>query len=273
MSPPLLDADPAAAGAAAAVAPGKRFWAYDSNNNELDTGLKAAHRLALRQKAPSEAELTEPIVIRNLLSQEHIEEILAKASEDGVWPRGVGEYRKQQEQKPKSSPDLSEDLKLVAHHYAWSDEHVVLYMHNLDHWFVRTLPIPWSLIRGGMESRHDREGVPVLADGWIASEHALMDVRSIELHHYSTGGGLLTPGHIDKGSELTMSVLLSDPAEVSGGDFVTYNSKEGRLPIAHKMKQGDAILFNSEKLHNISTIESGVRQSLVVELWPSKQYY
>ena len=145
-------------------------------------------------------------------------------------------------------------------------------MHNNDHWFVRALPIPWSVIRGGMESRSDQEGVPVLAEGWIGSDHSVKDVRTIELHHYSPGGGLLIPGHRDCGSDLTISILLSDPDEVTGGDFVTYASGEGRAPTAHKMGRGDAILFQSDKLHNISTVQSGVRKSLVVELWPSKRY-
>eukprot|EP00547_Thalassionema_nitzschioides_P012659 CAMPEP_0194259134 /NCGR_PEP_ID=MMETSP0158-20130606/42864_1 /TAXON_ID=33649 /ORGANISM="Thalassionema nitzschioides, Strain L26-B" /LENGTH=72 /DNA_ID=CAMNT_0038998813 /DNA_START=101 /DNA_END=319 /DNA_ORIENTATION=+ len=65
-----------------------------------------------------------------------------------------------------------------------------------------------------------------------------------------------------------MSILLSDPAGVTGGDFVTYG--EG-MPMAHNMRRGDAILFQSEKLHNISTVTKGIRQSLVVELWASTE--
>lgn len=269
-------------------------WAYDSHNKELDPKLKAAHRFALQEVCPSTAERTEPIVLRNLLDDEQIEALLANAARDGVWPRGVAGRKEKpetvspvmlpppchrhrfveclEEFEPSQKVGIHEDLKSVAHHFAWTDEHVALYMQNNDHWFVRTNPVPWSIIRGGMESHPDQEGVPVLADEWIGSDQSMNDVRTVELHHYATGGSLITPGHRDCGSELTISVLLSDPAKVSGGDFVTYSSSEDRAPIAHQMGRGDAILFCSEKLHNISTVTRGVRQSLVVELWPSKRY-
>ena len=89
-------------------------------------------------------------------------------------------------------------------------------------------------------------------------------VRCIEFHTYAIGGGLLSPMHRDNGSLLTMSMLLSEPSEGDGGEFVTYS--EG-LPIVHQMKKGDAILFQSEKLHNVATVTGGIRNSLVVELW------
>jgi hypothetical protein len=268
------DADPAPAPEAPC------WWAHDSHANELDPQLKAAHRVAqqhqqqhqLLHEDDEEEQFTEPLVLRNLLSAAQIDEILAEAAVDGVWPRGVG--GKNNEQR-----ELSEELQSKAHHHAWTDEHVVLYMHNNDHWFVRTLPVPWSLIRGGMASRPGMEELPILDDAFIGSDESMRCVRTIELHHYTAGGGLLTPGHKDTGSELTMSVLLSDPTEVSGGDFVTYSSShdsDGReevVPIAHKMQRGDAILFNSEQFHNISTVKSGVRMSLVVELWPQTGYY
>ena len=31
--------------------------------------------------------------------------------------------------------------------------------------------------------------------------------------------------------------------------------------------QGDAVLFHSESLHNVLTVTTGIRQSLVLELW------
>lgn len=80
----------------------------------------------------------------------------------------------------------------------------------------------------------------------------------------------MTPGHRDCGSELTVSVLLSDPDDCTGGDFVTHH--EGLL-VAHKMGKGDAVLFPSEDLHNISAMTGGVWQSLaILELFPSKRH-
>ena len=240
------------------------YWAYDSHNNELDPLLKEAHKVALLDASPSEAELSEPLIIRNLLTSEQIDKILFEASAEGVWPRGV---------KKDDSSNLPDDLKSVPHHFAWPDRHVALYMHNNDHWFARALPESWSVIRGGMESQHGQEAVPEIPIEWVGSDQYMQAVRTIELHHYSSGGGLLIPGHRDSGSDLTISVLLSDPDDVEGGDFVTYNGhSDEREPVAHKMGRGDAILFRSEKLHNISTVRSGVRKSLVVELWPTKRY-
>lgn len=254
-------------------------WALDSNQNELDPKLKAAQALALKEHLSSsssssssssnnedskkdEDEVQEPLILRNLLNADEINEILAHVSAEGVWPRGV-------DQADRTCQDAGEELRSAPHHFAWTEDHVVLYMHNKENWFVEALPSLWCVIRGAMESRPWMNGgVPVLDESWVGSEQSMEQVRCIELHHYSTGGGLLIPGHRDTGSDLTISVLLSDPVDVSGGDFVTY--RDG-VPIAHEMKQGDAILFNSEDLHNISTVTGGVRQSLVVELYPTYQ--
>ena len=76
------------------------------------------------------------------------------------------------------------------------------------------------------------------------------------------------PRHRDNGSALTMSVLLSSRDSFEGGEFITY--EEG-FPVAHDTRRGDAILFHSEKLHNVATVHRGTRQSLVVELWERKE--
>lgn len=258
-----------------------RYWALDSNRNELDPKLKAALGHAQKEFAANDnqEEYEEPIVLRNLLNEEQIAEILKEVSTKGVWPRGSGEYHKKKKATPTEEDGdhcheivvLSDELSALPHHYAWTDDHIVLYMHNNDHWFVRTLPDQWGIIRGGMEARPwMNSSFPVLDSDFVGvNTPSMMQVRTVELHHYSEGGGLVTPGHRDCGSELTISVLLSDTDDVDGGDFVTYC--EG-VPIAHKMSQGDAILFNSQKLHNVSTVTSGLRKSLVVELWPTKRY-
>lgn len=276
---------------------GGDYWAYDSNNNELDCGLKAAQRFA-KETTPAkqswaDAECEEPIVIRNLLSDEEIDQILQEASADGVWPRGRVKYSNQEIDERRSAMAVVDasssvpsaipvvvveavpELRTAPHHFAWENGHVVLYMHNngmesdkaKDNWFVETLPIPWSIIRGAMEYREGMLGIPIQDPAFVGSGESMQRVRTIELHHYSTGGGLLTPGHRDCGSDLTISILLSCPESTSGGDFVTYTDG---VPKAHKMGRGDAILFKSEKLHNVSTVTKGIRQSLVVELWPDR---
>mmetsp|Transcript_23946 Transcript_23946/g.66453 ORF Transcript_23946/g.66453 Transcript_23946/m.66453 type:complete len:298 (+) Transcript_23946:139-1032(+) len=283
--------------------PSSSFWALNSNDGELDLALQAAQREAEREYLEDDEEQRdnheEPLILRNLLSDEQIAQILREASADGVWPRGIykddgnddaaeplGDHNNNnnndQEELPASAVDrsaLCHELRSVPHHFAWTEGHVVLYMHNNKHWFVRTLTDAWSAIRGGMEARPWMNGaIPILDTDFLAvgcnddddeDDPSMARVRTVELHHYGVGGGLLTPGHRDCGSELTISVLLSDSDRVSGGDFVTYGSKG--VPVAHKLNRGDAILFRSEMLHNISTITAGVRKSLVVELWPSNR--
>ena len=272
------------------------------------TALQAAHQFALdaasstiEEEQYHEAEHTEPLLLRNLLTENvQMDDIIREASADGVWPKGVAAPA------PRTAPgsvdnkndgaDTTENKRAsvsaaataaggllldLPHHYAWTDAHAVLYMHNQDHWFVRTLPLIWSILRGGMESRPWMNGaIPVLEYNHDDAAAAVQHVRTIELHHYTPGGGLTTPGHRDCGSEWTLSVLLSDPSDVHGGDFVTYEDTtttaaagggSGCAPVAHVMARGDAILFRSEKLHNISTVTSGLRKSLVVELWPTSK--
>ena len=251
-----------------------KYWALDSCNGELDPNLKKAQLEAMKD-FHTQGELEEPILLKSLLSASQIAEILREASAKDVWPRGQETSQNSSNTgealRDRGSSTTNDDLSNVPHHFAWTDEHVVLYMHNNNHWFVRTLPDAWGVLRGGMESRPWMNGaIPVLDAGFLGIDtESMLKVRTVELHHYAAGGGLVDAGHRDCGSELTLSVLLSDPADVSGGDFVTY--REGKA-YAHKMEQGDAILFNSQKLHNISTVNSGLRKSLVVELWPSQRY-
>lgn len=51
-----------------------------------------------------------------------------------------------------------------------------------------------------------------------------------------------------------------------GGDVHNVNVSAGEV-VPHALKQGDAILFRSEKHHNVTTVREGKRQSLVIELW------
>lgn len=95
-----------------------------------------------------------------------------------------------------------------------------------------------------------------------------LNIRCVEYHTYTKGGGLVAPGHCDNGSVLTLSVMLSDPDDLCGGYFVTFTDGE---PVAHQLSRGDAILFRSEKHHNVTTVRAGVRQSLVLELWMQPQ--
>ena len=72
---------------------------------------------------------------------------------------------------------------------------------------------------------------------------------------------------------LTMSIALSDPAKILGGRFLTYTPgmreppTEHDMTVTHELQCGDAILFRSEDFHNVSPVTSGIRYSLVMEMW------
>lgn len=91
-------------------------------------------------------------------------------------------------------------------------------------------------------------------------------VRCVEFHDYQTGAGLIDPGHIDVGSTITLSVQLSDPGPTERGGRFTTTDASG-CATAHELAQGDAIIFCSETVHNVSTLHDGTRNSLVLELW------
>ena len=134
--------------------------------------------------------------------------------------------------------------------------HIKSFLHRGDD-FCTTQPALSHKIISGMKAQPGSWG-PELRDGID------LHVRCIEYHSYREGGGLVAPGHCDNGSVMTLSVMLSKPEQLKGGDFVTFT--DGEL-VAHALEKGDAILFRSEKHHNVTTVRAGLRQSLVVELW------
>ena len=94
----------------------------------------------------------------------------------------------------------------------------------------------------------------------------LLNVRCIEFHDYKAGGGLQDPGHIDVGSTLTLSVQLSEPGPDEFGGRFTTTGADG-IVVTHELARGDAICFCSEAVHNVSTLQKGTRNSMVIELW------
>ena len=93
-----------------------------------------------------------------------------------------------------------------------------------------------------------------------------LNVRCVEFHSYTAGGGLADPGHIDVGSMITLSVQLSTPESPEHGGRFTTTDACGAVH-EHELARGDAIVFCSEQVHNVGTLRSGTRNSLVVELW------
>lgn len=121
-----------------------------------------------------------------------------------------------------------------------------------------------------------------------------LQVRIIEHWEYSVGGHLSDPKHYDGGSILTIVVALNSGFD--GGLFTTNeliqlsaeqveaptagsssggakeaaggNGRgEGEYQLEHPLSVGDGVVFVSHKYHSIQPVLSGVRRSLVIELW------
>ena len=168
-----------------------------------------------------------------------------------------------------------------AYDVAYGKAHAALFMHRRGYFGSA---LPELLPRLVEQMRH-------AAVKWHGEEAAAaMNLRCIEFHTYQAGGGLLDVDHRDTGSAVSMAILLSDAAQMEGGRFITWGLKAGcpRCTIAaeakgevacatcptsrlHEMARGDALLFDSEKSHNVSTLTRGVRHSLVLELWNGPQ--
>ena len=105
--------------------------------------------------------------------------------------------------------------------------------------------------------------IPLMRRHWPSGDQ--LGVRCVEYHSYRPGGCLLDPDHIDAGSIMTLSLLLSDPGLYDGGEFMTF---EAGVPHMHMLQRGDGVLFMSEKVHNVAAVMSGgPRHALVIEMW------
>ena len=163
-----------------------------------------------------------------------------------------------------------------------SSSHEKLYLHHGGcmhdgKWRSFAEECPLLLVKL-LEVMHDSNGGQKLADSSFSKEERAgeerdlsrrppLHIRCIEFHDYKPGGALMDPGHIDVGSTLTLSVQLSPPGPPeAGGRFLTTDGASG-VQTAHELQRGDAILFCSTQVHNVSPLNEGVRNSLVIELW------
>ena len=92
------------------------------------------------------------------------------------------------------------------------------------------------------------------------------NIRVVEYHEYGVGGQVNDPKHTDAGSLVTMSVMLSDASEFTGGNFTTLE-EDGSVTGFPDFQRGDGLVFISEKYHSVQMVETGTRRSLVTELW------
>lgn len=137
--------------------------------------------------------------------------------------------------------------------------HATTYLHHGQS-FARALPDLQERLVAAMRSHWDEKMRDTNA-GDPPSER--LAVRCVELHSYGVGGSLSSPGHTDKGSCISMSILLDECD--AGGAFVTWDNEQ--RPVELIARRGDAILFHSNRIHNIAPVLAGERLSLVLELW------
>lgn len=219
----------------------------EEEGRDLDPGLDSAclaaakyvkegkdHAIHARRRLWYEAEKCTPEVVTGILSSEDISRLHEAAAALGAQGKGTRHF--------KDSTAES------------TTGHTICYLHA-EGYLQRAYSDLWEKIVESMRRRMPRE--------WTCCDASdVLNVRCIELHTYGVGSGLLMENHRDNGSTLTMSALLSDDHD--GGRFVTYRNGK---PVAHGLAKGDAVLFPSEKLHNIERVTRGVRNALVVELW------
>ena len=189
--------------------------------------------------AQEQAEQSQAVVLRGLLSPSEIDTIVELATQ--VLPHLCG--LAEQCGGPCAGL-LSPDIEGLPHDTAFSEEHVMLNTHR-DRFFQENFPLVCDKLVNSMV--HHGMTLPLISADWQRKCASTLALRCIELHTYCAGGALVAPGHRDNGSVLSMAVVLT--SEFAGGSFVTYATNGA--PIVHDLSRGDAILFLSEKTHNV----------------------
>jgi len=202
-----------------------------------------------------DAEATSPVLLRAVLSAEDIQLIddVGRAHLSAAGPNGGSvEESVSLFDLPHDEAGLSSVIEDAMHSML---EHRILHLHGIQ---------GLTGDRGILQGIEDRLISTMRAqDVWGILQGREVNVRSFEYHVYGDGGSVLDPQHRDDGSLLTISVLLSPEDSFSGGEFRTWERGE---PATHELHKGDAVLFVSEKRHNVSTVR-GDRRALIVELW------
>lgn len=266
----------------------------DTINAEVERRMALQVQQALEQSRG----LPSPIVLRSLLTDEEIARIFAYIdSVDSVDaatnnPHESGED--EAELVPGSAEWVAEQMRLTAQlgQYSaeseacgddgsvddgglcdddeeeaprWvqcSDEHEKLYIHREDGTrpsFPQACPSILEKLSSTAREHADACG--------MCATSAVLNYRCIEFHKYTVGGGLMDPGHTDAGSVITLSVQLSVPEPNAGGRFLTTDASGATTE--WELGRGDAILFSSRTVHNITELTSGTRNSMVIEWWDS----
>jgi len=89
----------------------------------------------------------------------------------------------------------------------------------------------------------------------------------VEYLTYQAGGQL--GFHEDKESIYTLIVMLGDPADFTGGEFMIQKEVNNEIAVMSLVpQQFGGLVFLSEVSHGVNKILSGRRNVLAVEFWP-----
>lgn len=136
------------------------------------------------------------------------------------------------------------------------------YLHTNDH-FCKQHPEITAKLFDALR-RVDRES------NWGLAEECNLTMRCVEHHIVKRSGSLPDPTHYDRGSVLTMDIMLSDPSkDFEGGEFCTLEKDQ---MLKHSFKaSGNALVFISHKYHSIRPILKGKREVLLIEFWKGEK--
>lgn len=105
-----------------------------------------------------------------------------------------------------------------------------------------------------------------ISEGW-GLDLSAPSFRCAEYHHYRPGGCLPEQEHFDKGSMVTVDIMLQE-AE-GGGELMTLEEEEGLM--VHDFTVGDAVVFVSHKYHMVAPVAKGERRVMVCEIWSGEE--
>ena len=260
----------------------------DTIQIEVERRLK----LQVQQTLERSRGLPRPVVLRGLLTEEEIADIFAYIDSVESSSSHVNDDDDDDEAElvPGSAEWVAEQMRLTAQlsQYStegepcgddeppdddesrlWvqcSDEHEKLFIHREDGdrrrpSFPQACPSILEKLATAAREHADASG--------MCAKSVPLNCRCIEFHKYTVGGGLMDPGHTDAGSIITLSIQLSRPEPNAGGRFLTTDASGATTE--WELARGDAILFSSLTVHNVTQLTSGTRNSMVIEWWDSKR--
>ena len=105
--------------------------------------------------------------------------------------------------------------------------------------------------------------------GWKRAYEPTLVQRTIELLNYTSSAqradaSLSLGWHIDEQSALTALLLLSDPANFSGGEL--YHLAQGQRHAAHA-RQHELLIYRSHTPHAVGALTAGTRLAVALEFW------